>query len=188
MAVLPIRIMGDPVLHTSAAPVEVVTQSVRALARDMFDTVDAAPGVGLAAPQIGVPLRLFVYSYHDDAGAPWRGAVVNPTLWVRPMPPGEPDPEEESEGCLSFPGERFALRRSDRVLLSGTGLDGGAVEFEVAGWRARILQHEYDHLDGVLYVDRLDAADQRVVARIARKRGWGAPGSSWLPGRDRLED
>ena len=188
MAVLPIRIMGDPVLHTPAAPVEAVTGEVRALVHDLFDTVDAAPGVGLAAPQVGVSLRLFVYSYHDDAGAPWRGAIVNPTLWQQPLAPGDPDPDEESEGCLSFPGERFALRRSDRVLLSGTDLDGGAVRFEISGWRARILQHEYDHLDGVLYLDRLGTADQRVVARIARKRGWGAPGSSWLPGRDRLED
>ena len=188
MAVLPIRIMGDPVLHSPAAPVQAVTEEVRALVRDLFDTVDAAPGVGLAAPQVGVSLRLFVYSYQDHAGAPWRGAIVNPTLWQRPLVPGEPDPDEESEGCLSFPGERFALRRSDRVLLSGTDLEGRAVRLEVSGWRARILQHEYDHLDGVLYVDRLDTADQRVVARIARKRGWGAPGSSWLPGRDHLED
>ncbi len=187
MAVLPIRILGDPVLHSPAAPVEAITDDIRTLIRDLFDTVDAAPGVGLAAPQVGVALRVFVYSYHDDSGVPWRGAVVNPRLWLQPTPPGQPDPDAESEGCLSFPGERFPLRRSDRVRLTGMGPDGMPVAFEVSGWRARILQHEYDHLDGVLYLDRLDLADQRVATRIARKRGWGSPGASWLPGRDRLE-
>lgn len=187
MAVLPIRILGDPVLATPAAPVEAITDDIHALIHDLFDTMDAAPGVGLAAPQVGISLRVFVYSYQDDSGAPWRGAVLNPRLWLRPVAPGQPDPDTESEGCLSFPGERFPLRRSDHVLLRGTDPDGVPVEFEASGWRARILQHEYDHLDGVLYLDRLNLADQRVAARIARKRGWGSPGATWLPGRDLLE-
>src|SRR5690349_22485244 len=118
MAVLPIRITGDPVLHSPALPVETIDDELRALVRDMFETMDAAPGVGLAGPQVGVPLRLYTYSYTDDDGAPWRGVIINPVLWLRPLEPGDPDPDEESEGCLSFPGERFPLRRSDEVLVT----------------------------------------------------------------------
>src|SRR4051812_23146702 len=102
MAVLPIRIMGDPALHSHAAPVEEITPEVRALVADMFETMDAAPGVGLAAPQVGVSLRLYTYSYADDDGLPWRGVIINPELWMTPPEPGDPDPDDESEGCLSF--------------------------------------------------------------------------------------
>jgi peptide deformylase len=187
MAVRAIRIMGDPVLHAPAGEVAEITDEVRALVADMFETMDAAPGVGLAAPQVGVPLRIFTYNYEDDEGRPWRGVVLNPELWMAPTVPGEPDPDEESEGCLSFPGERFPLRRSDRVRLTGQDLDGRVVELEVDGWRARILQHEFDHLDGVLYVDRLDDGDWKTVQKIARKRGWGRPGASWMPGVDDID-
>lgn len=187
MAVLPIRIMGDPALHAPAARVDEVTDEVRTLVADMFETMDAAPGVGLAAPQVGISLRIFTYSYQDDEGAPWRGVVINPELWMHPLEPGAPDPDDESEGCLSFPGERFALRRSETVRVTGTDLDGARVELEVSGWRARILQHEFDHLDGVLYVDRLDDGDWKTVQKIARKRGWGRPGSSWMPGVDDID-
>jgi len=187
VAVLPIRIVGDPVLHAPAAPVEEVTADVRQLVADMFETMDAAPGVGLAAPQVGVPLRIFTYNYIGEDGQPWRGVVINPELWIHPLVPGDPDPDDESEGCLSFPGERFALRRSERAVVTGTDLDGAAVRLEVGGWRARILQHEFDHLDGVLYIDRLGDGDWKTVQKIARKRGWGRPGSSWLPGVDDVE-
>ena len=187
MAVLPIRIMGDPVLHAPAAPVEEITDEIRTLVADMFETMDAAPGVGLAAPQVGVGLRIYTYSYPDDEGNPWRGVIINPELWMHPLEPGQPDPDEESEGCLSFPGERFPLRRSDRVLVTGTDLDGEPVRIEVDGWRARIMQHEFDHLDGILYIDRLSDSDWKTTQKIARKRGWGRPGQSWTPGVDDLE-
>lgn len=187
MAVLPIMIMGDAVLHSPAAPVETVTDDVRTLVADMFDTMDAAPGVGLAAPQVGVGLRVFVYSYQDDDGEPWRGVVLNPELWIHPPEPGMPDPDDESEGCLSFPGERFPLRRSDRARITGTDLEGAEVVLDVDGWRARILQHEFDHLNGILYIDRLDDGDWKTVQKIARKRGWGRTGSSWMPGVDHLD-
>jgi peptide deformylase len=187
MAVLPILISGDPVLHSPASPVETIDDDLRRLVADMFETMDAAPGVGLAAPQVGVPLRLFVYGYADDEGNPWRGVVVNPELLVSPAEPGDPDEDEDSEGCLSFPGERFPLRRSDRAVVTGTDLEGAAVRLDVRGWRARILQHEYDHLDGTLYVDRLQHAHQRTADKIERKRGWGKPGLRWQPGVDDLD-
>ena len=123
--------------------------------------------------------------YQDDDGAPWRGVIINPELWMRPLEPGDPDPDDESEGCLSFPGERFPLRRSESVLVTGTDLDGAAVRIEVDGWRARIMQHEFDHLDGVLYVDRLGDGDWKTVQKIARKRGWGRPGAGLDAGRRR---
>ncbi|MFS2241558.1 peptide deformylase [Microbacterium sp. OR16] len=187
MAVLPIRIMGDPVLHAPASEVGQVTDEIRTLVADMYETMDAAPGVGLAAPQVGVGLRIYVYSYVDDDENPWRGEIINPVLLMTPPEPGSPDPDEESEGCLSFPGERFALRRSDRVLVTGTDLKGRDVRIEVDGWRARIMQHEFDHLDGILYVDRLDDSDRKTVQKIARKRGWSRGSHSWMPGVDDLE-
>lgn len=187
MAILPIRILGDPVLHSPAAEVDEITDEVRQLVRDMYETMDAAPGVGLAAPQVGVSLRLYVYTYQDDDGRPWRGVVINPVLWMKPTEPGSPDPDEESEGCLSFPGERFPLRRSEEVLVTGIDLDGSPVRIQVEGWRARIMQHEFDHLDGVLYIDRLSDSDWKTTQKIARKRGWGRPGVSWTPGVDDLD-
>ncbi|MDT0157382.1 peptide deformylase [Microbacterium sp. ARD32] len=187
MAVLPIRIMGDPVLHAPAAAVGEITDEIRTLVADMYDTMDAAPGVGLAAPQVGVPLRIYVYTYVDDDDRPWRGEIINPELWMTPSEPGAPDQEEESEGCLSFPGERFALRRSDRVRVTGTDLEGAPVRIDVEGWRARIMQHEFDHLNGILYVDRLSDGDAKTVQKIARKRGWSRGGASWMPGVDDLE-
>jgi peptide deformylase len=179
--------MGDPVLHAPASAVDEITDEVRDLVSDMFETMDTAPGVGLAAPQVGVSLRIFTYNYEDDEGAPWRGVVINPTLWIAPLVPGQPDEDNESEGCLSFPGERFPLRRSESALLTGVDLEGQPVRIEVDGWRARILQHEFDHLDGVLYIDRLDDSDWKTTQKIARKRGWGRPGVSWMPGVDDID-
>lgn len=179
--------MGDPVLHSPAAPVEAITDEIRTLVADMYETMDAAPGVGLAAPQVGVALRIYTYSYVDDDEQPWRGEIINPVLWMTPPVPGSPDPDEESEGCLSVPGERFPLRRSERVRVTGINLAGDPIEIEVDGWRARIMQHEFDHLDGVLYIDRIDEGDWKTVQKIARKQGWGKPGVTWMPGVDNLE-
>jgi peptide deformylase len=187
MAVLPIRISGDPVLHTPALPVTVFDESLSILVADMFDTMEAAPGVGLAAPQVGIPLRLFVYNWLDDQGALWRGTAINPELWITPTPTGEADEESESEGCLSIPGERFPLRRSTSATLVATELDGTSYEIVTDGWLARIFQHEFDHLDGILYADRLDHANGKIVAKVLKKQGWGVPGNSWTPGVDDLE-
>ncbi|GAA1735468.1 peptide deformylase [Microcella frigidaquae] len=187
MAVRPICITGESVLHRSAAEVAVIDDAVRALVADMFETMEAAPGVGLAAPQIGVDARIFVYDWTDDDAVRWRGVAINPELLVSPPPVGEADEEYDSEGCLSVPGERFPLLRSDRALLRAVDLDGEPYEIDAVGWLARIFQHENDHLDGVLYVDRLAHPHAKAAQKAVRKRSWGSPGQSWMPGVDDLE-
>lgn len=188
MAVLPIRISGEPVLHEPAADVTEFDDRLRTLVADMIETMAAAPGVGLAAPQVGVGLRLFVYAWTDADEQHHKGVAINPQLWISPTPTGEPDEDEESEGCLSFPGERYPLRRSPRAILRAVGLDNEPYELRADGWLARILQHEYDHLDGTIYVDRLNHVHGKSAAKALRKNGWGTPGLSWLPGVDHLED
>ena len=188
MAVLPIRITGEPVLHEAAAEVTDFDDALRELVDDMFETMREAPGVGLAAPQVGVGLRLFVYNWTDDEGSLWRGVAVNPELWLSPTAIGETDEDDESEGCLSLPGERFPLRRADRAILRAVDLDQRPYEIVAEGWLARIFQHEYDHLDGILYVDRLEEGYDRAVAKAIKKKGWGVPGQVWVPGEDHLED
>jgi peptide deformylase len=188
MAVRPIVITGEPVLHTRASEVATIDDDIRTLVRDMEETMAAAPGVGLAAPQVGVPLRLFVWRWTDDDGVEHRGTAINPQLWITPPPVGEPDEDADSEGCLSIPGERFALRRSEGAILRATDLDGAPFEIEAHGWLARIFQHEFDHLDGILYADRLTYPLNRLITKVIRKKSWGAPGASWTPGVDHLED
>jgi peptide deformylase len=191
MPVLPIRITGEPVLHTPATEVTVFDDALRALVADMYETMDLAPGVGLAGPQVGVGKRLFVYSWTDDDGVLWRGVAVNPVLWTTPPLPEsveELDEDEESEGCLSIPGERFPLRRSEGALLRAVDEHGEPFEIEAHGWLARVFQHEYDHLDGLLYADRLVHPYAKQAQKAVRKNSWGGPGKSWLPGRDHPED
>ena len=187
MAVLPIRITGDSVLHTKAGVVTRFDDELSSLVADMFDTMEAAPGVGLAAPQVGVPLRLFVYNWETDDGVVWRGTAINPQLWISEVPGGPADEETESEGCLSIPGERFPLRRAELATLRAIGLDQKPFEIKAEGWLARIFQHEFDHLDGVLYADRLESEYRAEVTEVIRQSGWGVPGESWLPGVDHLE-
>jgi peptide deformylase len=186
MPILPITICGEPVLHRPSVPVTAFDAELRQLVSDMFETTVAAPGVGLAAPQVGVGQRVFVWMYEDQDEAPAQGVAINPELWISPPDPGLPD-ESEEEGCLSFPGERFALRRSDRALLRAQDIDGNAFEIAASGWFARILQHEYDHLSGLLYVDRLVHPHNRGAQKVERRNGWGKPGLTWLPGLDDLE-
>jgi len=189
MAVRSIVITGDPVLHSPAASVVVFDDSLRTLVSDMYETMDEAPGVGLAAPQIGVGLRLFTYSFEDDQDVLWRGVAINPELWITPVPAGDADEDDpnEDEGCLSFPGERFPLRRAHSAILRAVDLNEEPFEIRADGWLARIFQHEFDHLDGTLYVDRLEHTYAKMSAKIARKRGWGVGGLSWMPGIDNLE-
>jgi peptide deformylase len=182
-----IVITGNPVLHRPSAPVVHFDDDLKSLVEDMFATMELAPGVGLAAPQIGVDLALFVYDWVDDDGIQHRGVAINPRLLLEPASIGPLDEDDELEGCLSVPGERFPLRRSDRVVLTATNLDGNDYTIHADGWLARIFQHEFDHLLGVLYVDRLSEPHLTEARDAIRRDGWGVPGFSWLPGRDHLE-
>lgn len=187
MQIRDIVITGNAVLHRPAEPVAHIDDGIRALVDDMFATMELAPGVGLAAPQVGVGVALFVYDWVDEDDVRHRGVAINPSLNLEPLSIDPLDEEEEIEGCLSVPGERFPLRRSDRVTLTATDLSGADFSITADGWLARIFQHEYDHLRGVLYTDRLVepySSESRVAIADA---GWGMPGHSWLPGRDHLE-
>lgn len=187
MAIRPIVITGNPVLHTRAGEVTVFDDELRTLVADMYDTMDKAPGVGLAAPQIGVPLRVFVYDYADDDGTERRGVIINPVLKISEVADEPADEDTEVEGCLSVPGERFPLKRAEFATVSGVDLDQNPVHIEADGWFARIFQHEFDHLDGTLYVDRLAEPWKTIAAEVVEDNGWGVDGKSWLPGRDNLE-
>ncbi|MBH0129187.1 peptide deformylase [Salinibacterium sp. NK8237] len=186
MAVLPIIITGDPVLHTPANPVTAFDSELTTLVNDMVETMEEAPGVGLAAPQVGVGLRIFVYDWTDDDDVRWHGVAINPELWQSPTPVVDSE-EADEEGCLSIPGERYPLARADLVILRAFDLQQQPFEIKASGWLARIFQHEYDHLDGVLYADRLQAPDAKAAAKAIRKQGWGQPGLSWLPSEEQLD-
>ncbi|MFN5558463.1 MAG: peptide deformylase [Rhodoluna sp.] len=183
----PIFITGEPVLHSKAQEVNSFDQDLRDLVRDMFETMDAAPGVGLAAPQIGVPLRVFVYDWDAEDGSAQRGVIINPVLETSEIPFGEPDWENESEGCLSVPGERFPIKRADTATVKGVDLEQNPIEISATGGFARIFQHEFDHLNGTLYVDRLAEPHKTDSHNAISDHGWGKPGLSWLPGKDNLE-
>ena len=185
MSVRPIVITGEPVLHRPAVLVEAFDDGLRQLVADMFDTMDAAHGVGLAAPQIAVPLRLFVYEMANDDDVPGRGVIINPMLSLSRISTYRPDPDTESEGCLSVPGESYPLKRADQVSVVGFDADGEALSFRATGWFARVMQHEFDHLNGLLYVDRLDDKQTRRARKAIRANGWGKAGNSWMPGVDR---
>lgn len=186
MTIRPICITGDPVLHTKARVVTEFGDELSQLVMDMYETMEAAPGVGLAAPQIGVPLRIFVFDWNDGEKH-WRGVAINPELQISAIDDIEPDEEAEVEGCLSIPGERAPLRRAERATLVATDLDGSTYQIEATGWLARIFQHEFDHLEGTLYRDRLLPHYRAEIDEVIRELEWGQPGLSWLPGRDDLE-
>ncbi len=184
MTVHPVTIWGEPVLHRRAEEVKTFDDDLQRLIADMFETMDVANGVGLAAPQIGVGLRIFTYQMENDDGVPDRGVLVNPSMSLGKISGKIPDPEEETEGCLSVPGEHFPLKRAEWARLTGFDAKGALLEFEATGWFARCMQHEYDHLDGKLYVDRLTDRYRRKARRLSKDQGWGVPGLSWLPGVD----
>lgn len=181
MAVQPIRIVGDPVLHQPTRTVDRFDDTLRELVRDMFETMAAANGVGLAANQIGVDLRLFVYDCPDDDGTRRRGLVINPALECSERPQTMPDPDDDLEGCLSVPGESFPTGRASWARVTGQDLDGNPVEVEGTGFLARCLQHETDHLDGLLYLNRLTGRYTKESRRMLKRNGWGVAGLSWDP-------
>jgi len=191
VAIRPIVIVGDPVLHTATEPVVVngngsLPDDIVELITDMFETMDAANGVGLAANQIGVSKRVFVYDCADERGrtARRRGVVVNPVLETSEVPETMPDPENDDEGCLSVPGESFPTGRADWARVTGLDAEGNAITIEGTDLFARMLQHETGHLDGFLYLDRLVGRHARSAKRSVKSHGWGVPGLSWMPGED----
>lgn len=181
-----ICITGEPVLRHQTKPVTDFSDSLKTLVNDMFETMDAAPGVGLAGPQVGLDKSLFVYGWEDEHGVEHRGAAINPELYISPTLLG-PLTDAEDEGCLSVPGERFPLRRANKAVLHAVDVANNPFTIEAEGWLARIFQHEYDHLLGILYTDRLEPAYRRQVDKVIRKQHWGKPGIAWTPGIDDLE-
>lgn len=182
----PITITGEPVLHQRAQEVENITEEIRELVADMYETMEAAPGVGLAATQVGVGLRIFVFDWHDGE-THHRGEAINPTLDIGPVSEEWPDEDTELEGCLSIPGERYPLKRAETAVLRARNLEGEAYQIDATGWLARIFQHEFDHLNGTLYADRLLKPYAREIKRVIKGEGWGTPGHTWMPGKDYLE-
>ena len=191
MAVRSITIVGHKALHQPTKKVKEVTDEIRTLVADMFDTMEAANGVGLAANQVASRYRIFVFDCPSERGEDDNhvGVVINPVLTKGTVPPGEPDEDDGLEGCLSVPGEHFPTPRADWAKVTGTDLDGNPVEYEGTGLFARCLQHETDHLDGKLYLERL-TPNQRDLSRQARKeRGWEADGVlKWDPATQKADD
>jgi peptide deformylase len=163
VTVLPIRLFGDPVLRTPAEPVTVFDKELRTLVADLEETMLDAPGAGLAAPQIGVGLRVFTYHVDDEQ----CGHLVNPVLHF------DTDEEQDGdEGCLSIPGLAFNCRRKAHVVAHGQNMWGDPVTVEGTAVLARAIQHETDHLDGVLFVDRLDPETRKAAMRAIREAPW----------------
>jgi len=159
VSLLPIRTYGDPVLSTVTTNVENIDGKIAALAQSMIETMNEAPGVGLAANQIGVQKRLFVYDQGDGPHV-----VVNPVIVETS---GEWTYEE---GCLSVPGLSWEIVRPNQVHLKGFDLDGNELDIETEEYQGRIFQHECDHLDGVLLVERLTDEQKKEAKKILRKR------------------
>jgi peptide deformylase len=160
-----IRLFGDPVLRTPAAPVVDFDLELRKLVQDLTDTMRDAPGAGLAAPQIGVGLRVFTWYVDGEVGH-----LVNPDLSL------SDETQDGEEGCLSIPDLVFDCRRALRVVAKGFDMHGEPVTIEGSELLARAIQHETDHLDGILFIERLDPATRKLAMRAIRESEWfGAP-------------
>jgi peptide deformylase len=165
VAIQPIRLFGDPVLRTTATPVTDFDKELRRLVEDITDTMLGAPGAGLAAPQIGVGLRVFTWNVDDELGH-----LVNPTLDL------SEELQDGPEGCLSLPGLTFDCKRALSVVAKGFNMYGDPVTIEGSELLSRAIQHETDHLDGVMFVDRLDREARKAAMRAIREADWfGAP-------------
>ena len=161
MSIQPIRLFGDPVLVTRAAEVVDFDKELRNLVSDLTDTMIEAPGAGLAAPQIGVSLRVFVWDVDDELGH-----LINPTLHL------SDELQDGEEGCLSFPDLRYPTPRSMRVVAKGLNMYGDPIEVEGSEMLARAIQHETDHLDGIVFIDRLSKADRKLAMKEIRDSEW----------------
>lgn len=158
----PIRLFGDPVLKTVSAPVEQIDDGVRALVADLIDSVKLPGRAGVAASQIGVNLRVFSYNVDGDVGY-----VINPVIVELTG-----DRELIDEGCLSVPGLWHKTPRHPHARVRGIDLDGNEIELAGSGLMAQALQHETDHLDGILYLDRLEKDERRAAMREVRESDW----------------
>jgi peptide deformylase len=179
VATYTIRQFGDPVLRQRAKDVDEIDGRLVQLSRDMIETMYAAPGVGLAAPQVGIERRMFVYDAGDGPAT-----IVNPEIV-------ESDGEwTYREGCLSIPELTWAVTRPRTIHLRARDLDGNEVDIEADDFLARVFQHELDHLDGVLYVQRLDPDERKKVMKILRTRTLGLEGGRIVGGfvPDEAED
>jgi len=163
MAVLKIELLGAPVLRQRAAEVEAVDDDVRRLIRDMFDTMYAANGQGLAAPQVGVSRRIIVVDVPNSDTPAF--ALVNPRIVEQSK-----ETARAEEGCLSIPGVSDVVERPAKVVVEGLDTDGAPVRIEADGDLARCLQHEIDHLDGILYIDRLSPFKRKLLLAQYRKQ------------------
>ncbi len=161
MAIQPIRLFGDPVLRQRAREVTDFDVELRKLVGDLSDTMLAAPGVGLAAPQIGVGVRVFTWHLDGELGH-----LVNPTLEL------SEEQQEGAEGCLSIPDLTFECLRALSVVANGFDMYGEPLTIHGSELLARAIQHETDHLDGVLFVDRLDAETRKAAMREIRDSEW----------------
>jgi peptide deformylase len=161
VAIQPIRLFGDPVLRTPASPVTDFDKELRVLVKDLEETMMDAPGAGLAAPQIGVGLRVFTY-YVDGV----LGHLINPDLDL------SEDLQEGEEGCLSFPGIYYDTPRALRVVAKGFDLHGEPVTIEGSELLARAIQHESDHLDGILFIDRMNRDQRKLALKAIREAEW----------------
>ena len=159
MAVQSIRLFGDPVLRTPAAPVETFDKELRKLVQDLTDTMRDAPGSGLAAPQIGVSLRVFTWWVDDELGH-----LCNTVLDL------SDEIQEGDEGCLSIPDLAFDTKRARRVVAKGMNMHGEPITVEGSDLLARALQHETDHLDGILFIDRLRGVQRQMLLRDLKRR------------------
>lgn len=188
MTIHPIVIAGEPVLHQPTREITEFDEKLRTLTEDMFETMYAAEGVGLAANQIGLGLRVFVYDCPDDEGVRHKGVVVNPKLETSEIPETMPDPDDDWEGCLSAPGESYPTGRAKWAKVTGYDVEGNPIEVEGTGYFARCLQHETDHLDGYIYLDRLVGRHARAAKKMLKHNKWGVPGNSWLPPKTPEDD
>ena len=164
MALRGIEVYGSEVLRRPADPVDDIDDDVRALIRDMFETMYEAKGIGLAAPQVGVSRRVIVLDVAEESGESNRVALVNPRVVSSAA-----RTEKEAEGCLSIPGVEGVVARPKSVVVDATDPGGRGVRLEAEGLFARALQHEIDHLDGVLFIDRLSPLKRQLLLKKWRK-------------------
>ena len=161
MAIQPIRLFGDPVLRKPALEVVDFDKELRRLVEDLTDTMLDAPGAGLAAPQLGVGLRVFTWNVDGQVGH-----LVNPSLEL------SEETQDGLEGCLSIPELTLECRRALSVVAHGFDLHGEPVTIEGSQYLARAIQHETDHLDGVLFIDRLDTESRKQAMKLIRESEW----------------